>query len=323
MKKIRLGNTPYWVTPLGMGVLTIGENQLQLPLQEGAAVVRHAMDRGIRFLDTAQYYHTYPYIKEALKGTSYNPVIVSKSLDHTYSQMMEAIEDARRSLDRDIIEIFLMHEVRENPDWLQRRGAWEALQEAKARGLVGAIGVSTHHVDVAENMSEVQECDVVFPLINVQGLGIRDGSGFGTKEEMHKAIVGLKGRGKGIFAMKAFGGGNLIHDYQKCLDYITGIPEIDSLMIGFGNLEEIDRAVDYFLGRLPEEYAPDISKKRIMIDPGDCEGCGACIERCPNHAIFMGMDGIAKVDPKICLTCGYCGPVCPTRAILFCEFKSQ
>lgn len=46
MNKVKLGNTDIYVTPVGMGVLTIGFTQLQLPLKEGAEIVRYAYDRG-------------------------------------------------------------------------------------------------------------------------------------------------------------------------------------------------------------------------------------------------------------------------------------
>ena len=72
------------------------------------------------------------------------------------------------------------------------------------------------------------------------------------------------------------------------------------------------------ISTLPEDYAPDLSWKRIMVDPGDCEGCGACVLRCPNHAIVLDENGIARIDPDACLTCGYCAPVCPVRAIILC-----
>ena len=68
MKKVQLGNTDLMVTPIGFGVLTVGNTQLNLPVEEGAEVLRYALERGINFLDTAQYYETYPYIREALKN---------------------------------------------------------------------------------------------------------------------------------------------------------------------------------------------------------------------------------------------------------------
>ena len=95
-----------------MGVLPIGPNQRALSIDEGAAVIRYALEKGIDFLDTAQYYRTYPYIREALKGRNFEPVICSKCLSDDYDSMSAAIEEARRNLDRDVIDIFLLHEVR-------------------------------------------------------------------------------------------------------------------------------------------------------------------------------------------------------------------
>lgn len=319
MKKNRLGNTDIYVSPVSFGVLTVGNTQLNLSVEEGAELIRYAFSKGINFFDTAQYYETYPYLKEAFQNmniTSEKPVICTKSLCLSYDEMEYAIEEALREMGLDVIDIFLLHEVRQDPDWSMRQGAWKCLNEYKAKGIIKAIGVSTHHVDVTEKMADIPECDVVFPLINFAGLGIRKGNGPGTSEEMAAAIEKCNNAGKGIFAMKAFGGGNLTGQYMKALDYVSSLPGIDSIMVGIGKKEEIDSLIAYAEGKLPCDFQPDISQKRIRIDPGDCEGCGTCIERCPNKAIFMNSSGIACVDHNICLTCGYCAPVCPVRAII-------
>lgn len=312
----RLGNTGLDVTEVGFGVLTVGNTQMNLPVDEGAAVLRYALECGINFLDTAEYYETYPYIKRALQCTNFEPVIASKSLGLSYREMQRAIEDARMELNRDIIDIFLLHEVRNDPDWDDRAGAWECLQDAKAKGIVKAIGLSTHHVDAAAKASEIKEIDVLFPLINFRGLGIRKGSGLGTREEMAEEIKKAADAGKGVFAMKVFGGGNLTGHYLEAIQYVRSLPGISSLMIGFGFHHEIDRIIEVMNGTIDPGYVPDLSEKRIRIDQGDCEGCGACINRCPNHAIFRNSSGLAEVDHSVCLTCGYCAPVCPVRAII-------
>lgn len=316
MQKNVLGKTDLKVTPVGFGVLTIGKTQLNMSLEEGSAVLKYALESGINFLDTAQYYDTYHYIKCALKGTNYNPVITSKCLDPSYNQMKYAVEQARKEMDRDVIDIFLLHEVRSISDWENRIGAWEYLQEAKTKGLVKAIGVSTHHVDVAEHAAQISELDVLFPLINFRSLGIRKGNGPGTKEEMAAAIKKNTEQDKGIFTMKVFGGGNLTGHYLEALDYVHTLPGVSSMMIGFGHKQEIDRIIEYIEGSLDQNYIPDITKKKIHIDEGDCEGCGACIEKCPNHAITFNDNGSARVNHSVCLTCGYCAPVCPVRAII-------
>ena len=311
MKKIQLGSTELKVSRIGMGVMPIGPNQLSLPLDKGADIVKYALEKG-----TAQYYHTYPYIREALKNAAGgDPVISSKSLAHDYDGMAAAIEEARRSIDRDVIEIFLLHEVRSG-GFSQRQGAWEALNDAKAKGLVKAIGISTHNVDVTEQISDVDECDVVFPLINYAGLGIRNGSEAGTAEEMLSAIEKCKSKGKGIYAMKAFGGGNLTVTYQKALDFVCSKPCIDSVMIGFGSRSDIDDIVSYMDGEMASEYNPDVSNKRMLVEESNCEGCGTCMTMCESEALFFNERGLAEIDGSKCLTCGYCAPVCPTRAII-------
>ncbi|MGI6752500.1 MAG: aldo/keto reductase [Anaerovoracaceae bacterium] len=316
MEKIELGNTGLMVTKIGFGVLVMGRNQLNLPVKEGAEVLRYALEAGINFLDTAQYYETYPYIKEALKDHTFDPVIASKCLDPSYSQMKFAVEEARREMDRDVIDIFMLHEVRSKEDFLQRTGAWEYLQEAKSKGIVKAIGISTHHIDVALMTAEIPQADVLFPIINFRGMGIRKGDKAGSKEEMAQAIEKNHRNGKGVFAMKVFGGGPLAGHYHEALNYVAGLTGIDSIMIGFGHKREVDPIIQYLNGSLTEDYSPDLSGKRIFIDQGDCEGCGDCISRCPNHAIYRNTNGLAEIDYTVCLNCGYCAPVCPVRAII-------
>lgn len=334
MEKVRLGNTDIYVSRAGFGVLPIGPSQLALPVEKGAQILRYALDHGINFIDTAQYYRTYPYIREALRSTRhecgvgvgtgqvgnvadrYDDVIIcSKCLYEDYDSMMEAIHEACAELDRSYIDIFLMHEVRSGQ--LERRaGAWQALKDAKAQGLVRAIGLSTHHVDVTRAAADMEDLDVVFPLINYAGLGIRKGDSFATREEMMEAIRACHAAGKGIFSMKAFGGGSLTAHYQEALDYVFSQPEIDSVMIGFGKISDVDDLLSYLDGTMDPAYNPDVSKKKVYINQEDCEGCGSCKAACPAGAIFYNHNGLAEVDHDKCLTCGYCSPVCPVRAVI-------
>ena len=316
MKKKILGQTGLEVSIAGFGVLPMGPSQLALPIDEGAEIIRHALRQGINFIDTAQYYRTYPYISKALETGEFDDIIIcSKSLCEDYDGMMEAINEARESMNRDVIDIFLMHEVR--PYQLDlRKGAWQALVDAKKMGLVRAIGLSTHHVDITMKAASMEDLDVVFPLINYASLGIRKGDAFATKEEMMESIKACHAAGKGIFSMKAFGGGGLTDHYQEALDYAFSKPEIDSVMIGFGKISEVDDLISYLDGSMEKDYNPDVSKKKVYVNQEDCEGCGACKNACPAGAIFYNDNGLAEVNHDKCLTCGYCSPVCPVRAVI-------
>ena len=324
MLKKYLGKTRILVPPVGMGVMAAGPSQLALSIPEGARVIRYAIEKGVSFLDTAEYYETYPHIKYALDGLapafSQNalppPVISSKSLSKGYKDMQRAIDDCRIALNMDQIAIFLLHEVLGASDFEARRGAWECLIDAKAKGYIAAAGLSTHHVDVALLAAETVGLDALFPLINIKGLGIRTGERAGAREAMEQAIRAASDRGIGVYAMKVFGGGHLLQDYKKALDYVWNLPGIDSLMIGMGREKDVDDAVAWAEGILPDGYIPDISNKKMFVDRGDCSGCGTCVSRCSSKAVRIDEEKVAVIDNAVCTLCGYCAPICPTRALI-------
>lgn len=334
-----LGNTGIEVTPVGMGTLTMGFSQRDLSIEEGSGLIVRAWRSGINFFDTAQYYETYRYLRPALDQIREDirqaredgsvdcdaadfPVICSKTLAADHDEAAAAVRECLEELGLKQIDIFLLHEIRGVRDFEARAGAWSALQEARAAGLVKAIGISTHHADACARMAKTPACDAVFALINKNAMGIRtidpDGNDrAASREEMEAAITACSFGGKGVFTMKAFGGGNLISDYRACLDYASAIPGNGAVMIGMGSAGEIDAAVRYFSGALEPGYTPDISRKRMMVDQSDCEGCGTCKSRCASHAIHWNENGLAEIDQSKCVRCGYCAPVCPVRAIIF------
>ncbi len=324
MLKVNLGNTKIQVSRVGFGVLPLGPGQLALPLDEGASLICYGIKNGINFFDTAQYYRTYPYIRRAMEMLSHkqgsdsllkNLVISSKSLAADYDGMTDAINECLAELNRDVLDIFLLHEVRTG-QFNQRSGAWQALIDARSRGLVRAIGLSTHHVDVTRMAAGIPECDVVFSLINYTGMGIRLGSESGTKEDMLEAIRLCERAGKGVFTMKVFGGGNLTSHYQEALDYVFSKKEIQSVMIGFGHTSEIDDITNYMHGTMPLNYNPDFSHKKVRINQEDCEGCGSCLKACASNAVFYNKNGLAQINQSKCITCGYCAYACPVRAVI-------
>ena len=54
----------------------------------------------------------------------------------------------------------------------------------------------------------------------------------------------------------------------------------------------------------------------ITIDAERCNGCGACIEVCPEAAIYL-IDGKATVDRVLCRECEACIAACPIDAIAY------
>ena len=228
------------------------------------------------------------------------------------------------------------------------KGALDAFIDAKHRGIIRAVGVSTHYIEVVNAVSDMDCVDVVHPLINFAGVGIHGGSSAGVQGngntgmrdgdstevldgtensqivgkayKMLEAIRVAHEAGKGIYAMKIFGGGSLLNDYQRCMEYVINRPFIDSLAIGMQNAREVDMNIDALDGKFPP---PDILneivmyKKKLHIDSW-CQGCGNCVKRCGQKALSINAENRAIVSAQKCILCGYCAGACPEFAIKIC-----
>ncbi len=70
------------------------------------------------------------------------------------------------------------------------------------------------------------------------------------------------------------------------------------------------------LKMLPNPAALAISNHFSKIDPGLCDGCEICVDRCPMDGISMTADATANINMDRCIGCGLCVNSCPTEALM-------
>ena len=308
MKRCAFGNTGLEVSQICFGTLTIGSLQANLPIAEGAKVLEHAWELGINFFDTAELYDSQVYIGALPAYIRQNAVIATKSYSETPEKMRASVEKSLREMKLDVIPIFLLHE---QESALTLKGHWRALEvllEYKQKGLIKAVGVSTHTIEITKQMRIYKELECVFSMFNIEGYGIKDG----TQAQMEFELERAYHAGKGVYLMKVLGGGKLLARSREALDYAIKFPYAHAVSIGMKHIDEVDWNVALFEGREPGSTLTNVPRK--MLVSFWCEGCGVCVEKCPQEAITV-FDGRANIDHEKCIVCTYCTGHCPLHCL--------
>ncbi len=265
-------------------------------------------------MDTAELYENYAHIRYALKLSQRDDILISsKTYAYTKELAIAAVEGARKALDRDVIDIFMLHEQESVHTLNGHKEALDYLLSMKEKGIIRAVGISTHRVSGVLGVTDYfPHLDVIHPMYNKYSVGIGDGD----IRDMAKAVKKAHDMGIGIFSMKALGGGMLFRNAEESLSFVLDSPDIDAVAVGMQSVEEIDANIQFFENRTFPEKVSEIlkTKKRRLLLEDYCEGCGECVKTCAQHALYLE-DGRAKLHPEKCVLCGYCGAKCRFAAI--------
>ncbi|MGI5901338.1 MAG: aldo/keto reductase [Desulfitobacteriia bacterium] len=306
MQQVVLGLNGPEVSEICFGSLAISPLQGRVTTEEGRDVLRYAIENGINWVDTAEIYNNYEQLRPVLEEYP-ETKIVTKTYAVTEKEFTNTLEKARKLLNRDIIDFFLLHEQENHLTLQGHAGAWEAMLKAKSLGKVKYIGISTHAAAGVRAGALQPGLDVIHPLINYQGLGIIDG----TLQDMLDSVYLAAELGIGMYAMKVFGGGHLASEPEKAVNYIKGIPGIQAMALGMSSRAE----VDYNLALCSNRPVPEATRKAVLYRERKlyiadwCQGCGKCIASCPQNALAL-IDDRAVVKDEHCILCGYCGRAC-------------
>ena len=116
--------------------------------------------------------------------------------------------------------------------------------------------------------------------------------------------------GKGIYLMKALGGGNLLPQAREALDYAFSRPFAAAVAVGMKARWEVDINVLAAQGQpIPDQLKLMGSEKWLRIVPS-VRDVGNVLNNAHRRPI-LGDDGKAHVREEECLLCGYCAAACP------------
>jgi aryl-alcohol dehydrogenase-like predicted oxidoreductase len=309
MNHVALGATDISFFPLVFGTLPLGPLQAGLSPAEGGRLIRHALERGVTMIDTATLYGTYPHVREGIAGWRNDVTIVTKTHANDGPTARAHVEMGLRELGRERLDIVHIHGARVADPFSDRAEVLAELLQMKEEGKIGHVGLSSHYICAVRKAADHPEIEVIHPLINRTGMGILDGS----PAEMAEAIIACANAGKGVYAMKALAGGNLISEARASLAYVRGLEGVHGVAIGMLSEAEVEANVALFSGNAPEDEVwrkLESRRRKLRIMENFCKGCGACVETCGSGALSI-VNGKAVLDEAACILCGYCGASCP------------
>lgn len=128
----------------GLKIPAIGFGTYKLKGENGIQAIKNAMQAGYRLFDSAFNYENEGTLGKAIKESSLlrEEIFITSKLPgrrHAYAEALETIEESLYRASLDYYDFYFIHWP--NPRINLYVEAWQALIEAKKRGLVRSIGV--------------------------------------------------------------------------------------------------------------------------------------------------------------------------------------
>lgn len=332
-----LGRTGAVVSDVALGTGAIqGEN--------GEAIARDAIERGVTYFDTAPDYAgagSEEAMGRAMRGHRDAMFVATKfctphghlAAGSPVAAYIAAIEGSLRRLQTDHVDLVHIHSCDE-VERLLDPNAHEAFDRLKEQGKVRFLGVSTH----TPNLEQVARAAIASQRFDVMMLAYHHGIWADLDTIIHDAADA----GMGIVAMKTLKGArhrNLTSFRDDATSYaqaafrwVLSNPDVSCLVVSFSKPEHVDEYLYASGGKLAGHDLAVLERYDDRIAGTYCQPhCGVCLDACPEHLAIAdvlryrmyfedygqekeGMRLYAALDRKAdrCLACpAPCEPTCP------------
>lgn len=314
MDYIRLGRTNLTVTKNGFGALPVQ----RVGMEEACAILRRAYEGGINYFDTARFYtDSEEKIGAALGDVREKIIISTKTMATTVEGFWEDLGTSLSLLATDYVDIYQFHNPAFCPKPGDGTGLYEAMLEAKARGMIRHIGMTNHRLSVArESVLSGLYDTLQFPFSYLAG---------DREEELVRLCAE---HDVGFICMKALAGG-LITRSDVAYAYLAQYPVAP--IWGIQRMSELEEFLSY------QDEPPTLTPERLAYIEAErrelagdfCRGCGYCmpcpvgieINNCARMSLLLRRSPAhLQLTPTVqakmkkiedCVNCGRCKSKCP------------
>jgi len=298
-RRVRLGRTELRIPDIGFGSSRLdGDEDL----------VRHALERGVTYFDTAESYtdgRSESTLGRALKGVRDRVTLASKveaGADDGREKLMQALEGSLRRLQTDHIDVYFNHAVNdvarlENPEWP------EFASRAREQGKIRFTGVSGHGGRLGKCLEVAIDRDLADVLLVAHNFGQdpafyeRFTAAFdfvAIQPDLPRLMAKAKEKDIGVIAMKTLRGARLndMRPYEKdgatfaqaALRWTLSSAHVDALVISMTSAELVDEVLGASGSGAPtREDLALLARYEQRNGSVQCRyGCSGCAGACPD-----------------------------------------
>ena len=316
---------------LGFEVSTFGIGCMRLPLEvqadgttdpskideeEAIKMIRHAIDNGVNYLDTAYFYHegnSELIVAKALKDGYRDRVKIATKLPvwlaKTYEDFEKLLDEQLAKLEVEYIDFYLLHALSKNRwEEIKQLGVLDFLDKAVASGKIKYPGFSFHdELSVFKDIIDSYN----WKMCQIQ-LNILD-------ENYQAGVEGMRyaaSKGIPVVIMEPLKGGRLAHSIPQdvkdqwaqsevkrspvewAFRWLYNFPEITVILSGVSTMEQLNDNIDIFSKAAPNSMdckelelvkkVKELYESKIKVG---CTSCNYCMP-CPSGVDIPGVFGL-------------------------------
>ena len=302
----KFGNTGVEISALGFGTMRLPTTD-GVPLsanideKEAIRLIRHAIDSGVNYVDTAYPYHgrtsETPVGKALADGYREKVYLATKSpvvLIEAEGDFDRILDEQLQKLNTDHVDFYLLHAL-DKKKWetVKKFNLLDKMKKARDAGKIRFMGFSFHDdlelfKTIVDSFDQWDFCQIQFNYINTDYQAGLEG--------LHYAA----GKGLGVVIMEPLLGGALAapsdalknalspkkSPVEWALDYLWNQPEVSLLLSGMGEMQQVEDNLTYAsrssVGMLSEKevamlaHAKEVYDSSILVPCTRCSYCMPC-----------------------------------------------
>jgi len=306
MKFRKMGALDWEVSALGLGCMRLPSrkiNRLRADTKSSIRMIRHAIDLGINYIDTAWFYHlgdSEKILGEALQGSYRDKVHLVTKLPLQIVRKTEDFDNylngQLKRLKTSYVDGYLFHGLNKGSfNKLKKLGLIEKMEKAREKGLIKHIGFSFHDtLPVFKEIIDYYDWDITQIQYNYMD----------TKfQAQTEGLEYAHSKGIAVVAMEPLKGGRLVNPPGEALEimksaknkrtpiewalqFLWNRPEVGVVISGMGSMQMVNQNVEIAgrsgintLNKEDEEIISRLAKvyhDKILVPCTACDYCMPC-----------------------------------------------